>query len=110
MHALVKYVCSAAVATALSVSGAVMAQTNDYSLQGIEARVSAEAKAQSALPQRMQYLIRISALTALGANQLLRQDITQALDAGVNPNELYEAMVQGMATVAWPALLMPLPS
>ena len=97
MHALVKYVCSAAVATALSVSGAVMAQTNDYSLQGIEARVSAEAKAQSALPQRMQYLIRISALTALGANQLLRQDITQALDAGINPNELYEAIVQGMA-------------
>ncbi len=75
-----------------------MAQTtNDYSLQSIEARVSAEAKAQSILPERMQHLVRISALTALGSEALLKQHINQALDEGVHPNEIYEAIVQGMA-------------
>lgn len=91
-------ICSAAAAVLLMQGGITMAaEQNEHSLQGIEARLYQEIGQNVKLEVRMQHLIKITALTSVGSDKLMEQSIGQALDAGVKPDEIQEAMVQTMA-------------
>lgn len=74
-----------------------MAADNQHSLSGIEERLYQETSEAVKIEPRMQHLIRISALTALGSERLLKTDMERALDAGVKAEEIDEAIYQGMA-------------
>lgn len=91
--------CSAAAAVLLIQGGLTMAaeQNNEHSLMGIEARLYQEIGHNVKLDARMRHLIKITALTSVGSDKLMAQSIGEALDAGVKPDEIQEAMVQTMA-------------
>lgn len=92
-----KFVLGGIAAAVLTLQGGVMAAPQDHSLQGIEERLYQEISAEVKLEPKMQHLIKISAIAALGGTALQEKSINEALDAGVTADEIQEAIVQGMA-------------
>ena len=93
---MLKQFFTAALAAAVFTGGSVMAApTAEHTLAGIESRLYQEISAQVKLEPKMQHLVKISAVTALGAQALLRQSIEEALDGGVSADIIDEAIIQG---------------
>lgn len=104
MKKIIHTVLSAALVSGVLIGGNAMAQNSinqDTELTAIIERLSGTETPSyvTSLDSRMQSLVTIAALSALGDTSLLSNAIEKALKAGIAPVEIRETIYQGMAYV-----------
>ncbi len=104
MRKIMKFALSVALASSMSLGGIAMAQNTinqDTELSAIIDRLANKETPSyvTSLDKRMQSLVTIATLSALGDTELLKDAIAKAIEEGVATVEIRETLYQGMAYV-----------